>query len=920
MDYHYLKIDGLNVISPRAMADAAAAQGFPADFWGLANSVHVPIGFDPGTAYLLVPRSTMLALDADGLHTLSWSYSRGSAPKVTEWHRWTICDARIQGIDGDSQASYWLTLRDSRQILQRAKVVNKSYNVTVPSPCGTYVSGRRYLSGTLNGSSPWSWQEMLAEVWGNLPAAAGSVPALPWTPDHYPDTWRFHGIQAWEAVRMILDACQCTIKPANNGLSYEIVYFGTAQDASVFSLLANRLMRDEKPKDPCSCVLPAKVVVTFPTRPVDYCEGDLQAYQEQAPVYAAASASTGLDCADSAQELAIRYDLVGEIDCDGSLINKTELDSSAATIAAMAAARLGVCKNLYRVHSGICHEVTLGSSIHELRYRDYGDDEGCVTESIGHIRWGLPAEAWTRPARECRCEPAKPLIVRATECILPGDGGSVQPQQWNTETDCWEDMDVDPIEIIDPMGWLLAVPGDCFKVDPPSSTYCDSGANAVYMPSFPFGMTQLVRIPEKIECGDCGEVEIIRKATSAGSQGESEHCDTEATECKFQACNMSYRPLSCDAPEYAIAHIFPGQCCLPEVSPSEKRCIAYLMPYPRPLIGIGTVPTGSKMCGNTPELQDVGFLDACSEYPGQAPTAYSNPMKLHACAESKVLLLWCTQCGSPSDQIADSCGWVAVQVEDAELPDWILDLRCGTDDNDPPTCTVEKEYKLQKRYGHFCECDNDDTDWDRTLITTNVITVIETLTSTTGEGTSSVLTSADCGEDCGLTFGKSSISTAELKKSTRNICVFCLGGETPSEESLGEFMSLGSAEVPAVIVGHEIDVITEITMKSEVTSDGGGDEFDCETAGEVNLELVGKTRRVCILCGGDGEGNFARGDDWVLPLKFAPVEAITEADFYCDPCIGLDVKTTQFYALCVGDESTATSVVCDCYECPPESA
>ncbi len=189
MDYHYIKIDGENVLSPRELADAAAQQGFPADFWGRANSIFLPIGFEPGTAYLVIPRSTMDALDVNALHTITWTMDRAGSTRHNEFKYWTICDARAIGIDGDSKAAYLLTLRDNRCRMTKA-IIDAAYNVSTPDDYGTYVSGRRWISTTLNAGTLWTWQDMLADVWSELPASAGTVPTLPWTPTHKPDSWR----------------------------------------------------------------------------------------------------------------------------------------------------------------------------------------------------------------------------------------------------------------------------------------------------------------------------------------------------------------------------------------------------------------------------------------------------------------------------------------------------------------------------------------------------------------------------------------------------------------------------------------------------------------------------------------------------------------------------------------------------------
>jgi hypothetical protein len=537
----------------------------------------------------------------------------------------------------------------------------------------------------------------------------------------------------------------------------------------------------------------------------------------------------------------------------------------------------------------------------------------------------------------------QPIMVKATECILPGAGGTVQPQRWNSSTKCWEDSSASPVKVIDPMGWLLAVPDDCFKVEPcgTSTSDCDlievrpmeccawraaacqpgqiqsssTGANE-YMPSFPFGMTQIVRVLEQIDCGQCGEVTIVRKAADTGSESaETGHCGTEATECTFQACNMSYRPIACDGPEYAIAHTIPGQCCLPDISESEERCLAFLMPYPRPMFAKGTLT--AKMCGGAPELRDAGPLDVCDAWEGSEITSASNPLGLHACVNTDVLLMWCTNCGGGEEQ--SQCSWMVIAVEDAELPEYMLDVRCKADEDGD--CGLQKKQKVQTYYGHFCECEDDREEWvDTEVVTQRINYVYNIETGAPGEA-KTFLTDVECGAGCSLEFARIGATAAPLMLQMRSACVLC-ADEKDGEDLEGPKVAILS-EAPMQnksLTGAEVDVVTGIAVETEVTSDGGGDEVDCDTALGLSLVVKGKTKKICVFCGGDGEGTFEDGDEVTFPLPLQLVEAVTEADFYCDPCVGMDVKTTQFYALCVGDESPATSVVCDCYECPPESS
>ncbi len=399
-DYHYIQIDGYNVLHPRSMAEAAAEQGLPDDFWGRANSVDIPIGFEPGVAYLLVPRATANALDYDGYHIIKWTMKRDAVvlPRNTEFKQWTITDAKIVGIDGDLNAAYFLTLKDLRLRMQKSPVIDKAYNVSTPSEYGTVVESRNWIESWLNGGTVlWTWQGMLEDVWDDLPGDAGPCPTLPWTPIHNPDSWRFHGITAWQAVRMIFDACQSTIKPTSDGTAFAAVDLGTAQSSMVFSSLSTRIMRDEKPIETVAADIPETIVLTFPTRAQtkDCVEG-----QALEPVYKV-SVATGISGAVAGSEMAVRYDLIAEFSDETRTIrNQADIDASAVSIGLRIKQRFQAAAEMFRTHAGICHEVVLGTSVNEIICRDYGDDEGCVTESVGHDEWGQPTEARTKPVRE----------------------------------------------------------------------------------------------------------------------------------------------------------------------------------------------------------------------------------------------------------------------------------------------------------------------------------------------------------------------------------------------------------------------------------------------------------------------------------------------------------------------------------------
>jgi hypothetical protein len=429
MDHHILTIDDQPCISPREVAAGSIRQGFPADFWGRANSISLSIGFEPGEAWLLVPRSSWNLITPDNLHDLTWSYFRAGVQYDLELSDWVLCDARLVGIDGDDKAPYLCQLRDVRQLLKMGGTVDVAYNVSVPCPAGTEVDGRRYLSGTLNSGAVWTWQQMLDDLWAELPGVlAGTAPTLPWTPPHSPDSWRFHGVPAWEAIRQVFDACQATVKLGNAG-GFTAVDLGTAQSFNWSQApLPDRILRDEEPYTLSRAMRPASFRVSLPARMKPHCCEDWINRHNEQPIWLSDPIATGFTNAQADTEQVVRYDLVAEL-CGDTVTDELDLKTSAEDIAGRLVDRMTVCTELLKVHAGICQEPALGSEIHEILYADYGDVNGCTTTSKGIAAWGFPRQAVTQPIRDL------PLEIVELCCVGDHPGPD---EKFDLKKGCWD--------------------------------------------------------------------------------------------------------------------------------------------------------------------------------------------------------------------------------------------------------------------------------------------------------------------------------------------------------------------------------------------------------------------------------------------------------------------------------------------------
>lgn len=420
----YLTFDGIefNVLDPGRLYDDALRVGSQDDFWGKANSFTTEIGQEPGTFWILLPRAVYLAAAKNDTHSVTWNDSG----TLTRFSNLVMASAQCVQMDGDSLGAYLVELKDTRQRLKKAGGVVRHYNVSEAMPQCTYTALYRYDTSTLNAGSPWTWQEMFNDVWSLLPSgAAGTSPTLQWTPPHDPESWRFEGQSAWDAIGMILAACQSAIvcNPISGQLS--VVALGDSQQGVDATLSTLDTLLDWKPAiDLARAHRPVTVRVVFRSR-----QRSASTVEEvdQLEPWKAIDTGTGLSGCESSRVVAVRSDLFDEKDETGATLNTAALTATAAAITTRVASRYNVAGEERRSeHPGIVTSITLGSEIHRICYRDFGDDDGCRTEFWQLRKWGDPTDAVLPPRRDS----ARMAVVKITQDAWQTSNG------WAYMADC----------------------------------------------------------------------------------------------------------------------------------------------------------------------------------------------------------------------------------------------------------------------------------------------------------------------------------------------------------------------------------------------------------------------------------------------------------------------------------------------------
>ncbi len=228
-----------------------------------ANSFYCPAGVWPACGWLLLRREDYNKLDPYSTN-LVLQLSDGTT--TLTFRNLTVVQAQCvtRGVAADPRAIYLVQVTDGRGVLYSpwfAQPTQSQYNATAPAYPG------QYYDASLNVGAPFTWDEMVANLWGQMAARLGAYPGLPTTFTGPPSNWLFPGISAWMALCQILDyqGCQVSADLTLTSGQYSIVNLGSA-DAAFVALTAkyaHRLEEDLEWIDTGSGRVPSQVTVYF---------------------------------------------------------------------------------------------------------------------------------------------------------------------------------------------------------------------------------------------------------------------------------------------------------------------------------------------------------------------------------------------------------------------------------------------------------------------------------------------------------------------------------------------------------------------------------------------------------------------------------------------------------------------------------
>lgn len=495
-------IGGKRTLHPGEALQWAQEHRTPVDFWQRANSYSCKTGPEPGVAWLLMRRSELDQLDPAAFHELKWVDGKRTLriPSLLIVKSYTVNLA----LAGDKNAARLVEFRDRRHLF-RMSSINKQYNVRIPAPSTTSGTGLYYPESLLGGAL-WEWQDILDDLFDQLPDPGAEQtgignPVLSFTPDEPPEGFRFIGENAWDAMHAVLEKIHGTT-------AYDPVldlvgpYIDTTAIqtglTNALNGLSNRLMYDYDADDPARdytlAKFPETVRVFFNRREL-YHGTEKDTIQtgnwEMTPVVSK-DFSTGITGVHSGSVLRVWDDLLAEFDSDGVNFNSGDLQLRADAVGGNIKNTL-TFERMRRMYSGLVFETPFtnvispilpGSEMSEIRWRDYGDETGLVTEVLHLSKHdevfsgldGASVNEHLRPPDLARA--THPLWPRLSQPVRVDDGSSSTGATLNPNSDLlfpgfvrrwanggWVDLDACWIRPVDLKGTDESAVGDLRQLD-----------------------------------------------------------------------------------------------------------------------------------------------------------------------------------------------------------------------------------------------------------------------------------------------------------------------------------------------------------------------------------------------------------------------------------------------------------------------
>jgi hypothetical protein len=385
-----VKLDGLLCGTPSPDYEGTKA-------WRKANSIFIPLGPTPTSAWVLLPKTDLAGLDLNAPHTLRWSTistsnDDASAPTTVTQNFPGLYIVRTErvfhGGVADPVAMHLVELADGRYLAD----ANSDTGVIV-SNIRSYANAATYLTGT---TAIGTWEQLLGALW----AACGKLGSYPGLPGGLPidgspeGNWSI-GLNAYRTLNALLDYLDCAINPDPFSVNYSIVQLGAAQ-----SVIPSAILKwDGEPVTPTASQSAATLNIYHNYHYEAFGqERDTEVDNNWAYNGAGTVTSLATNIAGASGSLPLWDDLSSVLDETGTVTNSAALTTRNTNRKNRYVTRMGVT-NVHRMYMGVDSAIVPGGQVRAILLRNWGDGEvsqfgGTVTEYVSGNQYvcGLQTE------------------------------------------------------------------------------------------------------------------------------------------------------------------------------------------------------------------------------------------------------------------------------------------------------------------------------------------------------------------------------------------------------------------------------------------------------------------------------------------------------------------------------------------------
>lgn len=239
-------------------------------FENKANAFSLPSGKDPGNGWVLMQSKDLQTLVSGMTTRFSISLTFKDDVDTVTIRKLDIASAQaLIGTEKYADNGISLVHLVDARSAAHFSAIDKAYNVRSYRVLVTGGGNEPdYYEPTLNAGAPWTWQELIADLWQALPGVMTGYTLNATFPDQPPENYTFRGLNAWDALNKVLDDLDHTIFRNLDG-AWTIAPKGDAQPDYFTATNAWKDMLDRPAwifpvVDKLLCV-PAKVKFYFPT-------------------------------------------------------------------------------------------------------------------------------------------------------------------------------------------------------------------------------------------------------------------------------------------------------------------------------------------------------------------------------------------------------------------------------------------------------------------------------------------------------------------------------------------------------------------------------------------------------------------------------------------------------------------------------